>query len=132
MDYLSMVDATVHPGLYPVVTAQRQATAAYQPPSLTRRVMEHNSFYVRAASATSSTVSESGDTTTRGCKPKTQIFPARVSFRFTMLGVARFVPFQPRFDRDCRQKLSVIGFNYGKFWRATSETGFTEFSGVWA
>lgn len=48
----------------PVVQAQRQATAAYQPPSLTRRVMEHTSFYVRAASGTSSTVSEGGDTTT--------------------------------------------------------------------
>ena len=48
----------------PVVTAQRQATASYQPPTLTRRVMEHTSFYVRAASGTSSTVSESGDTTT--------------------------------------------------------------------
>ena len=49
---------------HPVVAAQRQATAAYQPPTLTRRVMEHTSFYVRAASGTSSTVSESGDTTT--------------------------------------------------------------------
>ena len=49
---------------HPVVQAQRQATAAYQPPSLTRRVMEHTSFYVRAASGTSSTVSDSGDTTT--------------------------------------------------------------------
>jgi len=29
-----------------------------------RRVMEHTSFYVRAASGTSSTVSEGGDTTT--------------------------------------------------------------------
>jgi hypothetical protein len=48
----------------PVVAAQRQATAAYQPPTLTRRVMEHTSFYVRAASGTSSTVSDSGDTTT--------------------------------------------------------------------
>ena len=48
----------------PVVQAQRQATASYQPPTLTRRVMEHTSFYVRAASGTSSTVSESGDTTT--------------------------------------------------------------------
>ena len=48
----------------PVVTAQRQATASYQPPTLTRRVMEHTSFYVRAASGTSSTVSDSGDTTT--------------------------------------------------------------------
>lgn len=48
----------------PVVTAQRGATATYQPPSLTRRVMEHTSVFVRAASGTSSTVSESGDTTT--------------------------------------------------------------------
>ncbi len=48
----------------PVVVAQRQATAAYQPPTLTRRVMEHTSFYVRAASGTSTTVAESGDTTT--------------------------------------------------------------------
>ena len=49
---------------HPVVTAQRQATASYQPPTLTRRVMEHTSFYVRAASGTSSTTSETGDTTT--------------------------------------------------------------------
>jgi len=48
----------------PVVQAQRHATAAYQPPSLTRRVLEHTSFYVRAASGTSSTVAEGGDTTT--------------------------------------------------------------------
>ena len=49
---------------HPVVTAQRGATATYQPPSLTRRVMEHTSVFVRAASGTSSTVSDSGDTTT--------------------------------------------------------------------
>lgn len=49
---------------HPVVTAQRAVATAYQPPSLTRRVMEHTSFYVRAASGTSSTVSEGGDTTT--------------------------------------------------------------------
>lgn len=49
---------------HPVVQAQRQATAAYRPPTLTRRVMEHTSFYVRAASGTSTTVAESGDTTT--------------------------------------------------------------------
>jgi len=48
----------------PVVIAQRDATKAYQPPSLTRRVMEHTSVFVRAASGTSSTTSESGDTTT--------------------------------------------------------------------
>lgn len=48
----------------PVVQAQRQATASYQPPTLTRRVLEHTAFYVRAASGTSTTVSEGGDTTT--------------------------------------------------------------------
>ena len=48
----------------PVVQAQRQATEAYQPPTLTRRVLEHTAFYVRAASGTSTTVSEGGDTTT--------------------------------------------------------------------
>ncbi len=46
------------------MTAQRAVATAYQPPSLTRRVMEHTSVFVRAASGTSSTVSESGDTTT--------------------------------------------------------------------
>ncbi len=49
---------------HPVVAAQRQATASYQPPTLTRRVMEHTSVFVRAASGTSSTTSETGDTTT--------------------------------------------------------------------
>ena len=49
---------------HPVVVAQRQVAVAYQPPTLTRRVLEHTSFYVRAASGTSSTVSEGGDTTT--------------------------------------------------------------------
>ena len=48
----------------PVVVAQRQVATAYQPPSLTRRVLEHTAFYVRAASGASSTVSEDGDTTT--------------------------------------------------------------------
>ena len=49
---------------HPVITAQRGATAAYRPPTWTRRVMEHTSVFVRAASGASSTVSESGDTTT--------------------------------------------------------------------
>ena len=49
---------------HPVVAAQRSATASYQPPGAWRRVLEHTSVYVRAASGTSSTVSESGDTTT--------------------------------------------------------------------
>ena len=49
---------------HPVVAAQRSATASYQPPGALRRVLEHTSVYVRAASGTSSTISESGDTTT--------------------------------------------------------------------
>ena len=49
---------------HPVVTAQRAVATAYQPPTWTRRVMEHTSVFVRAASGTSSTVAESGDTTT--------------------------------------------------------------------
>jgi len=48
----------------PLLQAQRAVVASYQPPSLTRRVMEHTSVFVRAASGASSTVSESGDTTT--------------------------------------------------------------------
>ncbi|MCB1826546.1 MAG: hypothetical protein KDJ54_18990 [Candidatus Competibacteraceae bacterium] len=48
----------------PVVQAQRHATAAYRPPGGLRRVMEHTAFYVRAASGTSTTISEGGDTTT--------------------------------------------------------------------
>ena len=49
---------------HPVVAAQRSVAAAYQPPSLTRRLLEHTAFYVRAASGTSTTVSEDGDATT--------------------------------------------------------------------
>jgi hypothetical protein len=49
---------------HPVVTAQRQVVASYQPPGTLRRVLEHTAFYVRAASGTSSTVSDTGDTTT--------------------------------------------------------------------
>jgi hypothetical protein len=48
----------------PLLQAQRAVVASYQPPSLTRRVLEHTAVYVRAASGTSSTVSETGDTTT--------------------------------------------------------------------
>ena len=48
----------------PLLQAQRAVVASYQPPSLTRRVLEHTSFYVRAASGTSTTVTEGGDTTT--------------------------------------------------------------------
>ena len=48
----------------PLLQAQRAVVASYQPPSLTRRVLEHTAVYVRAASGTSSTVSDSGDTTT--------------------------------------------------------------------
>ncbi len=38
--------------------------ASYQPPTLSRRLIEHTSVFVRAATGTSSTVSETGDTTT--------------------------------------------------------------------
>ena len=48
----------------PLLQAQRAVVAAYQPPSTLRRVLEHTSVYVRAASGTSSTVSDRGDTTT--------------------------------------------------------------------
>jgi hypothetical protein len=48
----------------PLLQAQRAVVASYQPPSTLRRVLEHTSVYVRAASGTSSTVSDSGDTTT--------------------------------------------------------------------
>ncbi|MBL8253563.1 MAG: hypothetical protein JNJ76_08185 [Candidatus Competibacter sp.] len=49
---------------HPVVTAQHHATAAYRPPKLGRQLLEHTSVFVRAASGTSTTVSETGDTTT--------------------------------------------------------------------
>ncbi|HRY15218.1 MAG TPA: hypothetical protein P5330_05020 [Candidatus Competibacteraceae bacterium] len=48
----------------PLLQAQRAVVASYRPPGTLRRVMEHTSFYVRAASGTSSMVSETGDTTT--------------------------------------------------------------------
>lgn len=48
----------------PLLQAQRAVVASYQPPGLGRRVLEHTSVFVRAASGTSSTVSETGDTTT--------------------------------------------------------------------
>jgi hypothetical protein len=48
----------------PLLQAQRAVVASYQPPSTLRRVLEHTSVYVRAASGTSSTVADSGDTTT--------------------------------------------------------------------
>ena len=48
----------------PLLQAQRAVVASYQPPGTLRRVLEHTSVYVRAASGASSTVSDSGDTTT--------------------------------------------------------------------
>ncbi|MBL8252820.1 MAG: hypothetical protein JNJ76_04370 [Candidatus Competibacter sp.] len=48
----------------PLLHAQRAVVAASRPPTLTRRVLEHTSVFVRAASGTSSTVSDTGDTTT--------------------------------------------------------------------
>ena len=48
----------------PLLQAQRAVVASYRPPGIGRRVLEHTSVFVRAASGTSSTVSETGDTTT--------------------------------------------------------------------
>lgn len=48
----------------PLLHAQRAVVAAYRPPGLGRQVLEHTSVFVRAASGTSSTVSDTGDTTT--------------------------------------------------------------------
>lgn len=48
----------------PLLQAQRAVVSAYRPPSLGQKMLEHTSVFVRAASGTSSTVSETGDTTT--------------------------------------------------------------------
>ena len=48
----------------PLLQAQRAVVASYRPPGLGRSVLEHTSVFVRAASGTSSTVSDTGDTTT--------------------------------------------------------------------
>jgi hypothetical protein len=48
----------------PLLQAQRAVVAAYQPSSFGRQLAEHTSVFVRAASGTSSTISETGDTTT--------------------------------------------------------------------
>ena len=48
----------------PLLQAQHAVVSAYRPPSLGQKMLEHTSVFVRAASGTSSTVSETGDTTT--------------------------------------------------------------------
>ena len=48
----------------PLLQAQRAVVASYRPPGIGRRVLEHTSVFVRAASGTSSTVSDTGDTIT--------------------------------------------------------------------
>ncbi|MEI2781228.1 MAG: hypothetical protein V9H25_08165 [Candidatus Competibacter sp.] len=48
----------------PLLQAQRAVVSAHRPPGLGRQVLEHTSVFVRAASGTSSTVSDTGDTTT--------------------------------------------------------------------
>ena len=48
----------------PLLQAQRAVVSAHRPPGLGRQVLEHISVFVRAASGTSSTVSDTGDTTT--------------------------------------------------------------------
>ncbi len=47
----------------PLLQAQRAVVSAYRPPSLGQKMLEHTSVFVRAASGTSSTVSDTGDTT---------------------------------------------------------------------
>ncbi len=47
----------------PLLQAQHAVVSAYRPPSLGQKMLEHTSVFVRAASGTSSTVSETGDTT---------------------------------------------------------------------
>lgn len=48
----------------PLLQAQHAVVASYRPPKLGRQLLEHTSVFVRAATGTSSTVSETGDTTT--------------------------------------------------------------------
>lgn len=48
----------------PLLQAQHAVVTAYRPPKLGRQLLEHTSVFVRAASGTSTTVSETGDTTT--------------------------------------------------------------------
>lgn len=48
----------------PLLQAQHAVVTSYQPTNLSRRLMQHTSVFVRAATGTSSTVSETGDTTT--------------------------------------------------------------------
>ena len=48
----------------PLLQAQHAVVASYRPPTLSRQLIEHTSVFVRAASGTSSTISETGDTTT--------------------------------------------------------------------
>ncbi len=75
---------------HPVVTAQRAVATAYQPPTWTRRVMEHTSVFFRAASGTSSTVAESGDTTTSSLPARLgRVLSARAPT--PVLGAGRYV-----------------------------------------
>ena len=48
----------------PLLQAQHALVSSYRPPPLGRKLMEHTSVFVRAASGASATVSETGDTTT--------------------------------------------------------------------
>lgn len=47
----------------PLIQAHQSITQAYAPPSKTRWVLEHTSVYARAATGTSSTISQEGETT---------------------------------------------------------------------
>lgn len=48
----------------PLLHAQHAVVTSYRPPKLGRQLLEHTSVFVRAATGSSSTVSETGDTTT--------------------------------------------------------------------
>ena len=57
----------------PLLQAQRAVVASYRPPGIGRRVLEHTSVFVRAASGTSSTVSDTGDTITTRVNPNIHV-----------------------------------------------------------
>jgi hypothetical protein len=47
----------------PLIQAQRTVTDQYQPPATWRKLLEHTSVYARAATGTSTSVSQAGETT---------------------------------------------------------------------
>jgi hypothetical protein len=47
----------------PLIQAQRTVTDQYQPPATWRKLLEHTAIYARAATGTSTSVSQGGETT---------------------------------------------------------------------